>query len=59
MWQITLMAFVPSTKAVLKVLAAGPSLEARTGCVGEHIDIASDVWMFRASYSLKQPSKQH
>ena len=40
----------PFHKGCLEGLAAGPSLEARTGVRGEHIDIASDVWDVQASY---------
>ena len=40
----------PFHKGCLEGLAAGPSLEARTGVRGEHIDIASDVWDIQASY---------
>ena len=40
----------PFHKGCLEGLAAGPSLEARTGVRGEHIDITSDVWDIQASY---------
>ena len=40
----------PFHKGCLEGLAAGPSLEARTGVRGEHIDITSDVWDVQASY---------
>lgn len=40
----------PFHKGCLEGLAAGPSLEARTGIRGEHIPLESDVWDKQAYY---------
>lgn len=40
----------PFHKGCLEGMAAGPSLEARTGIRGEHIDLNSDVWDIQAYY---------
>ncbi len=50
MWKKEFKGVCPFHNGCLEGLAAGPSLEARTGIRGENIELNSNVWDIQAYY---------